>query len=203
MSSPIPASAPKAPENLRERAIENVRFIRETMERARSFTALSGAGTIGVGLTAFPAAALAARQPTAGSWLAVWLGEALVGLAVGSWANERKAWRQGTPILSRPGRQFFLGLLAPWIAAAILTMVLFRSGRPDLLPGVWLLLYGVGVVAAGAFSTRLVPILGLCFMGTGAGALFAPASWGNGFLAAGFGGLHILFGALIARRHGG
>jgi hypothetical protein len=34
-------------------------------------------------------------------------------------------------------------------------------------------------------------------------ALLAPATWGNLLLAAGFGGLHIIFGILIARKYGG
>ena len=59
------------------------------------------------------------------------------------------------------------------------------------------------VVTGGAFSVRVVPIMGLCMMVTGAVALLAPAAWGNIFMAVGFGGLQIVFGSLIAHRHGG
>jgi hypothetical protein len=85
----------------------------------------------------------------------------------------------------------------------VLTFFLVRAGMQSALPPTWLLLYGAGIVTGGAFSVPLVPVMGVCFMAMGALAVMAPVVWGNGFLAAGFGGLHILFGALIARRHGG
>jgi hypothetical protein len=81
--------------------------------------------------------------------------------------------------------------------------VCFEHALLGLLPGVWMLLYGVGVVAAGTFSVRIVPVMGLAFMVVGTVALFAPASWTTACMAAGFGGLHLFFGTLIARRHGG
>jgi hypothetical protein len=85
----------------------------------------------------------------------------------------------------------------------LLTVALHQAGLFPLMPGTWLLLYGTAVVTAGAFSVRVVPLMGLCFMLLGAGALFAPTAWWPGFMAAGFGGLHIVFGSIIARRYGG
>jgi hypothetical protein len=73
----------------------------------------------------------------------------------------------------------------------------------NLVPGMWMLLYGVAVVAAGTFSVRIVPVMGFAFMGLGSLAIVAPASWATASMAAGFGGLHLIFGTLIARRHGG
>jgi hypothetical protein len=115
----------------------------------------------------------------------------------------RKARSVQVPLFSRPGRKFALGLSPPMLAAALLTFALHSAGLTGLLPGVWLLMYGAGVVAAGAFSVKVVPAMGFCFIGLGAAALFLPAGWGNWLLAAGFGGLHTVFGIVIARRYGG
>ena len=184
-------------------AIDNLRYIRETMESAGSFTAVPGLGGIVMGLTALLAAPLAARQPTIERWLAVWLAEALLAFVIGMVSMSRKARAARTPLLFGPGRKFALSLFPPLGVAALLTAVLYRAGMPGLIPGTWLLLYGTGVVTGGAFSVRIVPVMGLCFTLEGAVALFCPASWGNWFMAAGFGGIQIVFGIIIARRYGG
>ncbi len=183
--------------------MDNLRFIRETMERAGAFTAVPGWGGVAVGTTALIAAALAARQPTVELWLAVWLAEAVVALVIGGWALARKAHAANDPILSGPARRFGLSFLPPVVVAGLLTVWLFRAGVPHALPGSWLMLYGAGVATTGAVSVRIVPVMGLCFMLVGAVALFGPAAWGNWCMAAGFGGLHLVFGAVIARRYGG
>ncbi|MGD0923130.1 MAG: hypothetical protein ABSA70_15410 [Terriglobia bacterium] len=183
--------------------MENIRFIRETMERSTSFTAVPGKGGVAMGLTALIAVAVATRTSTAGTWLATWAVEAAVAFTIGGWAMARKARAANLPLLSGPGRKFALSLSPPLLAGALLTVALFQFGLARALPGTWLLLYGAGVVTGGAFSVKAVPLMGVCLMALGAAALFSPASWGNAFLAAGFGGVHIIFGALIARRHGG
>ena len=114
-----------------------------------------------------------------------------------------KARRAGTTVFSYSGRRFVLSYVPPLLVGALLTGVLVRAGLWSALPGTWLLLYGTGVVTGGAFSVRVVPLMGLCFMALGAAALFGPPTWGNAFMAAGFGALHIVFGLIIARRYGG
>jgi hypothetical protein len=198
-----PPSDPVSPRALHLRAMDNLRFIREMMEGAAYFTAVSGLGEIAVGVTALAAAWLAARQGTPAGWLSVWLLEALVGVVVSVIAIVRKARRTDVDLLSRPVQRFILGLLPPFLAGGMLTAILFWQGHYALLPGLWLLLYGTGVVTGGAFSVRIVPVMGIAFMGLGALALVAPAALGDLSLAAGFGGLNILFGAIIAWRHGG
>lgn len=182
---------------------ENLRYIRDTMERSAAFTAVSGWGYVLLGATAIGAAGIAARQVSSFSWLRVWLGEALLAIAIGLLSCAWKANRRGLPLFSGPARKVALGLAPPLVAGAFLTFLLFRSGLEAALPAEWLLLYGAGIMTGGAFSVPIVPVMGFCFMLVGGLAVLGPASWGNMFLASGFGGLHIVFGWIIARRHGG
>jgi hypothetical protein len=191
------------PPALHDRAMDNLRFIRETMERASSFTAVPGRGMVVIGLTALVASYLAARKTWFSSWLQVWIIEAAIALAISIVAISRKARAANESLVSRPARKFVLSLTPPWLAAALLTLVLYRARLTDCVPGMWLLLYGAGVVTGGAFSVRVVPVMGLVFMILGAVTLFLPVSLDDWMMAAGFGGLHIVFGLIIARKYGG
>jgi len=191
------------PVALDDRARDNIRFIRETMERAGSFTAVSGWGGVAMGITALGAAMIASRQETTLAWLATWLSEAVVAIGIALWTTYSKARSAGTGLLSGPGRRFVYSFAPPLFVGILLTVLLARIGVITEVAGVWLLLYGTAVVTGGAFSIRIVPLMGLCFMVLGAVALFCPPSWGNAFLAAGFGGLHLIFGGIIAGKYGG
>jgi len=191
------------PPALHVHAMDDLRFIRQTMEAAGSFTAVPGWGTVAMGASALIAALVAALQPTPGAWLATWMIEAAAALTSAAATMSRKARGIGLSLFSGPGRRFVLSFAPPLFAGAILTIVLAAGGRTAVLPGAWLLLYGTGVVTGGAFSVRIVPVMGLCFMLAGSVALFLPAAWGNLAMAAGFGLIHVVFGVLIARRHGG
>jgi len=182
---------------------EDLRFIRDTMERSAAFTAVSGWGTMLLGGTAIGAALLASRQTSSFAWLRVWLADGLLAVAIALLACTWKANRRGLPLFSGPARKVALGLAPPLVAGAFLTFLLFRSGLESALPAMWLLLYGAGIMTGGAFSVPIVPVMGLFFMLLGGLTVLGPGHWGNWFLAAGFGGLHIIFGLLIARRHGG
>ncbi|HVF57526.1 MAG TPA: hypothetical protein VM934_15330 [Pyrinomonadaceae bacterium] len=191
------------PPALHDRAMDNLRFIRETMERASAFTAVPGWGQFAIGVTALFATLVASQQNSFEAWLAIWLAEAVISLAIAGWTMYRKARASATPLLSQPGRKLVINFSPPMFVGALLTVVFYRAGLSGMLPGLWLLLYGTGIVTGGAFSVRPVPVMGLCFMLVGAGALFCPPAWGNAFMAAGFGALHIIFGLHIARRYGG
>ena len=203
MTKPMHARANADPPttSLPDRALENLRYIRDTMDRAASFTALSGWGFAAAGLTALAAAALAAPR-TGGSWLAVWLIEAALGLAFTLGFTLRKASRASVPITRGSGRKFTLGFIPPALAAVVLTPALLAAGADDAIAGTWLLLYGAAITTAGSYSVRAVPAMGVAFMIVGALALALPG-WRDIWLALGFGVLHVVFGAYIARKYGG
>lgn len=188
---------------LQTHAEEQLRFIRDTLERASSFTAVPGWGGFCMGVTGLIAALVASRWSNPDAWLVTWLVAAGLAFLIGIGTMRRKARTAKVPFLSGPGRRFALSLCAPLVAGALLTVIFYRLGVVRTLPGVWLLLYGTSVVAGGVFSVKVIPLLGLGFMGLGTVALFAPPSWGDAFMAAGFGGLQMLFGLIIARRYGG
>ncbi len=191
------------PPALHDRAMDNLQYIRETMERATAFTGISGWGQVAIGVSALAASFIAAQQKSFTNWLAIWCGEALVALLITGWSMDRKARAAKMPLLSGPGRKVAFSLSPPLFAGGLVTVVLYRAGLTNAIPGLWLLLYGTGVVTGGMFSVSAVPIMGLCFMGLGAAAFLAPAGFANWFMAAGFGALHIVFGVIIARRYGG
>jgi hypothetical protein len=201
MSAPARRSDP--PAALHERAMEDLRFIRQTMERAGSFTAVPGWGGVAIGLAGLAAAWVAAQQGTPGRWLAVWLVTALFATAIALGTIALKARRARIPLATGPGRKFLLSFLPPVGAAAALTAALYAHGEVALIPGLWLVSYGAAVITAGTFSIRAIPLMGMAFMAVGLAALATPAAWGDAWLAGGFGGLHVAFGLLIARRHGG
>jgi hypothetical protein len=194
---------PADPNGLHERALDNLRFIRETMERSATFTAVSGRGGVAMGFVGLAAAALAAVQPTPARWLAVWLVAAVLGSAAATAFLFLKSRAMCAPLESGMGRKFLLGLAPPLLAGALLTAAMARPYTFGFLPAVWLLLYGAGVVTGGAFSVRAVPLMGVFFMVLGGAALFLRHPWTDLLLGAGFGGLHLGFGAWIWRRHGG
>jgi len=198
-----PISPRRAPLPLEAHAADNLQFIRETMERAASFTAVPGWGGVVMGITALGAGVIALGQTTTEAWLVTWLAEAILAFAIAACAMAWKARAAGVPLMTAAGRKFALSFAPPLLVGALLTVVLYQAGLTAAIPGTWLLLYGTAVVAGGAFSIQVVPLMGLCFMVLGAAALFTPESWNNWFMVSGFGGLHVVFGIVIARRYGG
>jgi hypothetical protein len=201
--TPLHSTPKSEPPALHVRAMDNLAFIRDTMEAAGAFTAVSGWGMVAVGIIATIAATIASAQQSPLRAIYVWMAAAVLAPCVSLWAIVRKARGAKMPLLSGPGRKFILSFSPPMLVGALLTIVLYRGGLMETIPGMWLLLYGTGVVAGGAFSVRIVPVMGICFMLAGTLALFTPVSWNDWIMAAAFGGLHIVFGIPIARRHGG
>lgn len=194
---------PSPPRPLHERALEDLSFIRDTMTRASSFTAVPGWGGVAMGSSALIAGFAAGRTADPAEWLAIWLAEAVVAIAIGGIFLLRKAAATRAPFASKAGRLFAGSFAPPLAAGVVLTPVLYGAGLPGLLPGLWLLLYGAAVAAAGTFSVPVVPVMGVVFMVLGGAALVMDPTLGNLFLMAGFGLVHIVFGLVIARRYGG
>ena len=195
--------AERAVPSLQGRAIDDLRFIRETMENAAAFTAVSGWGMVAVGAIAFGAAAVAVTQRTVRGQLLVWFAAAAVSIAVSTYAIWRKAKRANAPLFHGAGRKFLLSFLPPMTVGAILTYMLLESGDFPLVPPMWLMLYGTAVITGGAFSVRVVPLMGLLFIAAGVVSLMLPAWTTHWLLGTAFGALHVIFGLIIARRHGG
>jgi len=191
------------PAPIREHALSNLRYIREAMERASSFTSIPGWGGVAVGITAIAAAVFAHRFGLSRTWLLIWLGEAVLAAAIAGVTMVRKAARSQVSFRGAPARRFFISYFAPIVAGAALTVFLAWHGFHTALPAAWLLLYGASFVSSGAYSIPVVPVMGICFMLLGMAACFVPFTAANVLLGVGFGGLHVIFGWVIATRYGG
>jgi len=188
---------------MHEHALDQLTFIRTTMERATAFTAVPGWGGVAMGLIALAAATIARRQFSYWSWLTVWLSAAALAVTVGVVTMIRKARRLGFSLRSESGRKFAIGFFPPIVAGAVLSIPLFQNGMMKALVSAWLMSYGCAIAAGGTYSVRIIPAMGFAFLGLGALALLLPVNWRDLPLAAGFGGLHIFFGLIIARKYGG
>src|SRR5687767_2716624 len=194
---------PAEPPEMQARAMDNLRFIRETMEAAGTFTAVSGWGQVAIGATAILAALVADRFTGTAEWVLVWAAEAFLALLVSVWFMYNKARSASLPLLTGSARKLLFSFSPVFAVGMVVTVALMQRGLYGLLPGIWMLLYGTAVVAAGAFSVRIVPVMGAAFILVGGIALFAPQTWSTWLMIAGFGLLHVVFGIVIARRHGG
>jgi|SRR5687767_8132912 hypothetical protein len=204
MPNVLPIRPKKAdPPEIHARAMDNLRFIRETMEAAGTFTAVSGWGQVVIGATAMLAAVIAAPFAGTTEWVLVWAAEAFLALLISVWFMYDKARSASIPLLSGSARKLLFSFSPVFVVGLVITAALIRLSMVSMLPGMWMLLYGTAVVAAGAFSVRSVPVMGAAFICVGTVALFAPSSWGTALMIIGFGVLHIVFGVVIARRHGG
>jgi len=196
-----PDGIPTAPPS--HDVLDQLQFIRHTMESATSFTAVPGWGMVMLGTTALTVAFVARTVDSQITWVVLWLGEALLAGLISLVAMVKKTGSLAKLAASIPARKCALSLVPPLAAGGVLTVMMMEHHFYAVLPGMWLMLYGVAIITGGAFSVRVVPVMGICFAIFGTVALALPAVWANGIMAAGFGGLHVVFGLLIARRHGG
>ncbi len=202
MAHSVPPATPD-PIPIEARAADNLAFIRDTLATSAAFTAVPGVGGIAMGGVALVAGVVAALPALEGRLLVVWLAACPVAALMGGGAMWLKARGAGLSLDKGPGRRFVRNLAPPMVVGAVLTWALMTRGAESLVPATWLLLYGTAVMTAGAFSVRVVPVLGACFIGLGIAALVLPEAMSNPLLVIGFGGLNIGFGIRIARHHGG
>ncbi len=202
---PIRKEHPEAeePVNISDRALDNLKYIREAMERSTSFTAVPGYGGMLMGVTALAAAYIAAQQIYLRNWLIVWLTEAFLAAAIGLLGMWQKSKINDQSLFSTPARKFAFGSIPPLVCGIAITLGLWRYEHYEMLAPVWMLCYGAAVVNGGTFSVKVVPVMGWIFIVLGSAAFALPAYYGNYFMAASFGLLHIIFGAIIAKRYGG
>ena len=191
------------PINIGDRAIDNLAFIRETMERSTHFTAVPGYGGMLMGVTAIAAAFIANGQVYPRDWLVTWIIEAFLAFAIGLLGMWQKSRIVSMPLVSAPAKKFAMSFAPPLICGIAITLGLWRYEHYEVMTPVFMLCYGAAVVCGGAFSVRIVPIMGWCFIVLGVVTFALPANYGNAMMGASFGGLHIIFGAIIARRYGG
>jgi len=177
-------------------------LIRATLERSSRFTAVPGREAMGMGAIALVASVIASTA-SPDAWLGTWLSAAVLAVTLGAAGLWRKCRALETSLFAAPGRRFLLGLCPPLIAGSILTAVLVSAGHHEHLAGTWLLLYGAGVTSGGTYSVPVVPLTGMCFLTLGALTFLTPIGWGNVIMAIGFGGLHLAFGYVVVKRHGG
>jgi len=171
------------------------------MQQAGAFTAISGRGLIIVGFTALFASWIASHQRF-DRWLIVWLCEVLLAGLIAAITIYRKAIATGTPLFSGPARKVAMGLLPAMAAGAVLTAVFYRSERPEFVAPMWLLLYGVGIMAGGAWSVAAVPVMGAACMAVALPA-FIFTRWPDAWMALGLGLVHIIFGLVVTKKYGG
>jgi hypothetical protein len=193
----------REPVSISDRAADNLKFIRETMERSTHFTAVPGYGGMLMGATAIVAAYIALQQVTLRDRLIVWLTEACLAFAIGVLAMWQKSKIAKTSLFSAPARKFAFGFAPSLIAGVVITLGLWRFEHYEMMAPAWMLLYGAAVVTGGAFSVRIVPLMGWMFIALGAIAIALPPGYGNYLMGLSFGLLHIIFGAIIAKRYGG
>jgi hypothetical protein len=184
--------------NLDLHAIATLRYIRASMDGAGS-VAIPGSAGIAMGGIGLVAAALSLMPNLASYWLPIWLVAAPLAAIVGALLLAKSGSITTFVATGTPGRKLALGLLPSLFAGAVITAVLWSAEHTSAIPGTWLLLYGCGLISASVSTTAIVARMGACFTGLGIVALIGPAILHIPLLALGFGGLHILFGILIAR----
>jgi hypothetical protein len=182
--------------SLNERAEGDLKLIRSMMQRSSLIIPMPGWGFFAVGLVG-TSAALVTRSMQDMGWIFAWGLAAVLALSIAILTSTWQLRKTGRSIFIGSHSRFWLSLAPAFLAAGLLSVIFVNLGQQPLLAGLWLLLYGVALVAAGQHSVKQVTWMGCGFIILGAVFLFLP--WPNLAMGLGFGGIHLLFGLLISR----
>lgn len=176
-------------------AEQTLEVIRTLMERGTRYTNLSGHAGIAAGLCALVGCGL--REWAHTPFVPTWMGVLLAACTACAFFTARMAAANGEPLWTRQARTAVAALLPSLFAALVLTAVLARVGQEAILPGVWMLLWGVGALAISFFTPRVMSALGLTFLAAGAVALLTPPAPDVITMGATFGVLHLVYGIAL------
>ncbi len=197
-----------------DEARENLRVIRQTMERSTKYSTLSGLSGVLIGLSAIAAVLVTSRtlharhdshQPLAASYPSLgllWLLELALAVGIEFACNKRRAGAIGKRVASPLGAHILVAAGPAFVAALTLTAFFALHGLAAVVWGIWMLTYGLAICAVGLFSVRPVSYLGAAFVLAGAVTLLLPAQWQLAMMGLTFGGFHIVYGVLMGRKHG-
>ncbi len=191
-------------------AEENLRIIRDLMERSTKYSTFSGVSGVLAGAASIVGCLvtnrLSGRQEAGveapAEFLLTWFLVIVFAIGADYLFMKRRAVRVGKRVVSRLGTQMIVASAPGLGSGALLTFFFFQQGWMAHIYPVWMLCYGIAVAAVGLFSQREVSYLGAAFLLAGALTLFLPVSLGVPMMAAAFGGFHIVYGIAMSGKDG-
>jgi hypothetical protein len=196
---PIHSEAPVAIESS---ALGTLAYIRASIESSSSMHVPGMAGIV-MGVIGLLAAIVVSLPRWAAHWLGIWLAAAAVAFLLGGALVARQIVQRGHTRYLGPARKFLLCLCPALFAGAMLTLVFVSAGMTNVIPGMWLLLYGCAVLSASTVTiagiAKLICIMGALFVALGMITFALPTMAHTAMLGLGFGVLHVIFGFLIGR----
>lgn len=156
----------------RSDAEEHLRIIRSLMEKATIYRAISAPTALVGGLASILVAALLHAKFASGAaadaralFLAGWLAVLAITAVANTWFLLRDARRRGDKFLSAGMRAAVRAFSPSYIVAALMTVLLAKE--TTFLPPVWMLFYGLGLLATQHFAPRSIGFLGWSFVAAG------------------------------------
>jgi len=187
---------------IESRALGTLAYIRASIESSSSMDVPGMAGIV-MGVIGVLAAIVVSLPRWAAHWLGIWLAAAVIALVLGGALVARQIAQRGHSRYLGPVRKFLLCLCPALFAGAVLTLVFETAGMRNVIPGMWLLLYGCAVLSASTVTVagiaRLICMMGGLFVALGLMTFALPVAAHTAMLGLGFGILHIVFGFLIGR----